>query len=146
MGDRTVNRLVILGVAASDAHVVANQLIAMHLRHHGFRVVNLGACTPLAEFADAWAAHPDAVAVIIGSLNGHARQDLDGLARLRAAGRIGCPVIVGGNLSVGSHKDPQLRQRILDLGVDHVLDDVTELVPLLDMLGADARAVEVRGG
>jgi methylaspartate mutase sigma subunit len=129
-----VNRLVILGVAASDAHAVANQLIAAHLRDHGYDVVNLGVCTPLAEFAAACDRHPDAVAVIIGSLNGHVRQDLTGLAELRATGRIRPPVVVGGNLSVGSHKDPLMRQRVLGLGADHVLDDVTELLPLLDTL------------
>ena len=36
----------------------------------GLVVVNLGVCTPLAEFAAAHQAHPEALAVAIGSLNG----------------------------------------------------------------------------
>ena len=62
--------MIILGVAESDAHAVANHLIAMHLREHGFDVLNLGVCTPLADFAAAHLAHPETNAVVIGSLNG----------------------------------------------------------------------------
>ena len=133
-------RTVILGVAASDAHAVANHLNAMHLREHGFHVVNLGVCTPLADFADAFDAHPDAEAVVIGSLNGHAPVDLRDLPTLRAAGRLRCPVIVGGNLSVGSHKSELDRARLYELGVDHILDDPYELPLLLDLLHSARRA------
>ena len=60
-------RLLILGVAASDSHAVANILIARYLRGLGFEVVNLGPCTPVAEFARACRDHPAAEAVLIGS-------------------------------------------------------------------------------
>ncbi|SDH85593.1 glutamate mutase subunit S [Actinokineospora alba] len=122
---------VILGVAASDAHAVANILIAESLREAGFLVVNLGVCTPLPEFAEAYQANPTAVAVVVGSLNGHAYDDLRDLPALRARGLLGCPVVVGGNISVGSTKSDRDRARLEQLGVDHVLDDVAHLVPLL---------------
>ncbi|MFF2148173.1 cobalamin-dependent protein [Kitasatospora sp. NPDC058190] len=138
-------RMVILGVAESDAHAVANHLIGMQLRGHGFTVLNLGVCTPLEEFADALDAHPQAEAVLIGSLNGHAHQDLQGLPELRAAGRLRCPVIVGGNLSVGSHKTEADLERLRELGVDHLLSDADELVLLLDRLRA-ARGAELCHG
>ncbi|HEY0165699.1 MAG TPA: cobalamin-dependent protein [Jatrophihabitans sp.] len=131
-----MQRLVILGVAESDAHAVANQLIAHHLRASGFTVMNLGVCTALADFAAACGRHPEAEAVLIGSLNGHAMQDLEGLLDLKLSGAISCPVIVGGNLSVGSHKGPDLRDRLLRQGVDHIADDISELLPLLDTLQA----------
>lgn len=130
-------RQVILGVAASDAHAVANQLIAMMLRRRGFVVINLGVCTPLAEFAAAWQANPAAEAVIVASLNGHAFEDLRGLDELKRSGRIGCPVIVGGNLSVGSRKDDNDVSRLHGIGVDHVLSDPDELPALLDRIAAD---------
>jgi methylaspartate mutase sigma subunit len=136
-------RPVILGVAASDSHAVANHLIAQSLRREGFTVVNLGTCTPVAEFADACARHPDALAVAIGSLNGQIHEDLRDLAAAQEAGRITCPVIVGGNLSVGSTKDPAAITRLYELGVDRVLASVSELVPVLDGLLAAAPAATV---
>lgn len=138
-----MQRLVILGVAESDAHAVANQLIAHQLRASGFTVVNLGVCTPLADFAAACGRHPEAEAVLIGSLNGHAMQDLEGLLDFKLSGAIACPVIVGGNLSVGSHKEPDLCRRLLAQGVDLIAGDICELLPLLDTLHAGA-AVEAR--
>lgn len=128
------SRLVILGVAASDSHAVANHLIAYALRSHGFTVVNLGTCTPVAEFADACVRHPETEALIIGSLNGQIHEDLHDLAEKRNAGLITCPVIVGGNLSVGSTKHASAVQRLYRLGVDHVLNHPDELFPLLDEL------------
>lgn len=129
-------RVVILGVAASDAHAVANQLIAMMLRQHGFVVINLGVCTPLEEFAEAYRAHPYAEAILIGSLNGHAYEDLKGLPQLRSTGELACPFIVGGNLSVGSNKSPETANRLRDLGVDHILDTAEQLPALLDRLAS----------
>lgn len=136
-------RVLILGVAASDAHAVANQLIAMMLRQEGFVVINLGVCTPLEEFAEAYRAHPQAEAVLIGSLNGHAYEDLKGLPQLRSAGQLACPIIVGGNLSVGSHKSPETANRLRALGVDHILEDPHELPALLDQLAAQRTLVMV---
>lgn len=132
------SRLVILGVAASDAHAVANQLIAMYLRNRGFSVLNLGVCTPLSDFADAHTAHPDAEAVIIGSLNGHLYQDLADLPWLRQSGRLRCPVIVGGNLSVGPVKAEEIYERLWRLGVDWIVEDFEELPRVLDKIHAAA--------
>jgi methylaspartate mutase sigma subunit len=124
-----VPRLVILGVAASDAHAVANQVIAMMLRQKGFVVINLGVCTPLEEFADAYRAYPHAEAVLIGSLKA--------LPQLRSAGELACPIVVGGNLSVGSHKSPETANRLRALGVDHILDSADGLTALLDRLAGE---------
>ena len=137
-------RLVVLGVAESDAHAVANQLIALQLRDYGFTVVNLGVCTPLGDFADAVDAHPQAEAVLIGSLNGHAHHDLRELPALRAAGRLHPPVIVGGNLSVGSRTTEADLSRLRDLGIDHILTDSNEIVLLLDRLRSTVKAAELK--
>ncbi|MEU8472967.1 cobalamin-dependent protein [Streptomyces sp. NPDC029006] len=142
----TAARKVILGVAASDSHAVANHLIAFFLRGLGFEVVNLGTCTSVEEFAEACVRHPEAEAVIIGSLNGHVHEDLRGLDRAKQSGLITCPVIVGGNLSVGSHKDGSSHDRLYAAGVDHILGDPSELPDLLDTLHAGReRAVVALG-
>ncbi|MDO0924965.1 cobalamin-dependent protein [Streptomyces sp. TG1A-8] len=130
--------VIVLGVTASDAHSVANQLIAHHLRSEGYTVVNLGACTPVEEFARAVREHPGTLAVVIGSLNGHAYDDLRDLPAARATGELACPVILGGNLSVGSRKDPRALERLHRLGVDHILSEMGELVPLLRDLARQA--------
>ncbi len=144
MNANTAPRVLILGVAASDAHAVANQLIAMMLRQKGFVVINLGVCTPLEEFAEAYRANPQAEAVLIGSLNGHAYEDLKALPELRSEGQLACPIILGGNLSVGSHKGPETANRLRALGIDHILQDPHQLPALLDQLAA-ARTPELVG-
>ncbi|MEV0567595.1 cobalamin-dependent protein [Dactylosporangium sp. NPDC050588] len=141
-----MQRLVILGVAHSDAHAVANHLIAMQLREYGFTVVNLGVCTPLADFAAALEANPTAEAVVIGSLNGHAYADLADLPALRAAGRLRCPVVLGGNLTVGSHKSAGGIERLRGLGVDHILENPFELPVVLDLIREAATAGRVAAG
>jgi methylaspartate mutase sigma subunit len=113
---------VILGVTGSDTHVVANHLIAHMLRENGYKVVNLGACTPLQDFMEAHAQNPDALAIVIGSLNGHAKDDLRGLLETKEQYGIRCPVILGGNLSVGSKKELGLEEYFKKLGVDLVLN------------------------
>lgn len=136
-------RTVILCVAASDAHVVANRLLAYFLTHCGFSVINLGACTPLHEVAEALQEHPDAEAVIIGSLNGHAYQDLSPLPTMRASGWITCPVVLGGNLSVGASKQNRAVERLRALGINCILNDFAELPAALDHLRDQHVAVRV---
>ncbi|MDJ1132756.1 cobalamin-dependent protein [Streptomyces iconiensis] len=137
-------RSVVLGVAASDAHAVANHLIAHSLRSLGFEVINLGTCTPVSEFAAACAEHPEVEAVVIGSLNGHAQEDLRDLPKAKESGAIPCPVVLGGNLSVGSHKEKATLERLYALGVDHILGDPAELPAVLDRLRDERRAADLR--
>ncbi|MEU9508350.1 cobalamin-dependent protein [Micromonospora sp. NPDC048170] len=131
---RPGRRTVILCVAASDSHVVANHLIAHLLRSHGFNVVNLGACTTVSDICDALLRWPEAEAVLVGSLNGHARQDLADLPEAKDRGAITCPVIVGGNLSVAVADDISKDAALYALGVDHILRDPSTIPTLLDRL------------
>jgi methylaspartate mutase sigma subunit len=126
---------VVLGVAASDAHVVANHLIAMFLRRQNFEVINLGACTPTEDFMRAASQASDCVAVLIGSLNGHALDDLADLPRLRAQYRVDAPVLVGGNLSVGAIKDDRVVRELQALGVDMLLQHPRQLIGAFQPLG-----------
>jgi methylaspartate mutase sigma subunit len=134
---------VILGVAASDAHVVANHLIAMYLRHQNFEVINLGACTPTEDFMKAADQAPNVVAVLIGSLNGHALDDLSDLPRLRRQYRVDAPVMVGGNLSVGAIKDDRVIRELYALGVDLVLQHPRQFIGALEMHQAEKHALRL---
>lgn len=128
------DRVIILGVAESDAHVVANKLIEYELSLSGFRVINLGACTPVQEFVDAFQSNPYADAMVIGSLNGHAYEDLKSIRDAKEHLLIGCPIIVGGNLGVTRDQAAKVKEELLLLGVDYVLDDAAALPLLLHQL------------
>lgn len=135
---------VILGVAGSDTHVVANHLIAHMLRENGYNVVNLGACTPLRDFMEAYTQHQDAIAIVIGSLNGHAKDDLRGLQELKQQYGVSCPVILGGNLSVGSQKELGLEEYFKALGVDIVMNRpelLTQHLHALSAAGSTSNAI-----
>ncbi|MER8801157.1 cobalamin-dependent protein [Mesorhizobium sp. M0998] len=127
-------RFIILGVAESDAHVVANKLIEYELSLAGFSVINLGACTPVNEFVAAFQSHPYADAIVIGSLNGHAYEDLKSIRDAKRDLLISCPVIVGGNLGVTREQAAETKEELLSLGVDYVLQDAAELPLLLHQL------------
>lgn len=127
---------VILGVAASDAHVVANKLIEKLLVSHGYHVVNLGACTTIDEFGEAYAHNKPVLAIVIGSLNGHAVSDMTGLELAKRQYKITCPVILGGNLSVGSQKNESVFTTLYQLGVDLILRDPRELLTTLASLSS----------
>ena len=124
-----MKRKVILAVTESDAHVVANHLIAYQLRHSGYEVVNLGACTSVQDLSAAYSENSDAMAILIGSLNGHAREDLKDLPALSE--KASCPIIVGGNLSVGSQKLANEQDDFFKLGATHVLQSHHQVLPLL---------------
>ena len=122
-------------ILASDAHVVGNVLAERYLTSVGYEVVNLGAQTQLDEIVDALHVHPDALAVAIGSINGHLLADLRGLGPLRRNGLIPCPVLVGGNLGVGARRDRTAERRaILAAGVDSIVDSIEDLPGVLRTL------------
>lgn len=125
---------VILGVTESDCHVVANQLIASLLRSEGYEVVNLGVCTSVKEFGEAFSEHSDSLAILVGTLNGHGLQDLSRLPEVIEKCHIEIPILLGGNLSVGSRKDPHYEKDYFRLGVTHIFKEISELLPWLDFL------------
>lgn len=120
--------IVILGVTKSDAHVVANNLIYHFLKENGFQIVNLGCCTPIKEFMEAYLHNRDALAIVIGTLNGHALEDLETLKIAKQIHQVSCPVFLGGNLSVGSLKKFGLEEEFFKLGVDKIINTPRELL------------------
>lgn len=125
---------IILCVAASDAHVVGNHMIAMFLRDHGLEVINLGAATSIEEMMEAYQQHPDVLAIVIGSMNGHAVDDLAGLGNAKRDYQVRCPIFLGGNLSVGSHKTSKEIDMLLNDGVSEIVSDPERLLTMLKKL------------
>lgn len=122
---------VILGVTESDCHIVSNRIIEFLLKSKGYDVINLGACTSVHEFSEAYQSNPDTMAIVIGTLNGHGYEDLQELKATKKEHSITCPIILGGNLSVGSKKESDIEQRYYKLGIDYILKEIDELFPLL---------------
>lgn len=89
-----------VGTIGSGAHVVGVTLIEHALKEAGFEVTNLGAQTAQSEFVAA-AERKNVDAVLVSSLDGHAKENCEGLhEEFRAAG-LDPTTYVGGNLSVG---------------------------------------------
>ncbi len=126
--------LVILGVAESDCHVVANQMIGLYLQGLGFHVINLGVCTSVECFMQTYQMYPAALAIAIGSLNGHAEEDLKELAVLKEAYQVTCPIFLGGNLTVGGLDAPDVESRFLSLGITAIVRSPHLLGQRLDTL------------
>lgn len=122
---------VILCVAASDAHVVGNHMIAMFLRDNGLDVINLGAATSIEEMMEAYQMNPDVLAIVIGSMNGHAVDDLAGLGNAKRDYQLRCPIFLGGNLSVGSQKTNREVETMLNDGVSEIVSDPEHLLKIL---------------
>lgn len=130
--------LVIIGVAASDAHVTANKLLEVFLLEADFAVLNLGACTSCQEFIEAYQRFQGALAIAIGSLNGHAREDLKSLKILKQQYQVRCPIFLGGNLHLGSNRNVIAENQALctALGADEFLSDFESLrIRLLSISG-----------
>jgi len=134
---------VILGVAGSDSHVVGNKLIEKLLIANGFEVINLGACTPIEEFATTFSLHPDALCIAIGSLNGHAIGDTIGLDLLKKRYKVDCPVVIGGNLSVGSEKCESTKDSLYKNGIDYILSSPDDLLSFLGDIDTDGEYQEI---
>lgn len=124
---------IVLAMTESDAHVVGNKLLEIFLNESGFNVNNRGACTPLEEVFQA-ASKEATLAIVLGSQNGHALEDISELNNLRV--KYGCdsPVIMGGNLSVGANKSDDLADKISASGVDYIISEFDELIKALDKI------------
>lgn len=125
---------VIIGVAESDIHVVANNLIEIRLEAQGYNVINLGCTTSIHEFVGEGRRCHNLLAIAIGSLNGHAYGDLSPLKDYHVRNQLPCSIILGGNLSIGKTKARELKDKFYALGVDYILDTIGQLSPVLNAL------------
>jgi excisionase family DNA binding protein len=88
--------LVVIGAPAADQHSLPSALVADLLRGQGFEVIDLGANTPAASFAETAQHAPRLVAVVIGVTTPASDRTVQATVReLRRSG-IAAPVLVGG--------------------------------------------------
>jgi methylaspartate mutase sigma subunit len=124
---------VIIAVTESDVHVVGNRLLEMALLKEGFRVINLGVCTSTQDLVEAYRSNDNIIAIAIGSINGHAGQDLSGFGQLRRDYQISCKIFFGGYMEVGrrARMEDFSEDRLEVFGIDEILDDIPQLVTRL---------------
>lgn len=114
---------VIVTGLSSDAHTWNLVYLQLLLEELGCRVTNLGACTPDEVIIDECVSqHTDLL--VIGSLNGHGRQDGIRLIRaLRQAPALAStPVVIGGKLDVTGGANGETAARLLAAGYDAVFE------------------------
>lgn len=124
---------VILAVCESDSHTVANQLIQWTLENEGYHVSNLGAFISVRDIYKELESQQKVLAILVGSLNGHAVNDLRQLEFYKKK-YPDVPVIFGGNLSVSLIEKEKSMKKLYDLGVDFILDSIDEILPALENL------------
>ena len=94
----------VTGVIGNDVHISGIRILEYALKKAGFKVVSLGAMTPAEDFINA-AIETKADAILISSLNGHARIMAQGFRdKCIEAGLQDIILYIGGMLVVGEDR------------------------------------------
>jgi methylaspartate mutase sigma subunit len=135
-------RTIVTGVIGSDTHIVGNRILSMALEKAGYKVVALGALTPVGDFIKA-AIETNADAIMVSSLYGQGELDCRGFRDLcLEAGLENILLYVGGNLVVGKQDWPSVEARFLHMGFDRAAPPGTRIETVLDWLRRDFAARE----
>ena len=95
-------KVLVIGVIGSDVHAVGNKILYHAFTEAGFDVVNLGVMVSQEEYISA-AIESDADAIVVSSLYGQGELDCRGMReKCDEAGLTGIPLLVGGNIVIGS--------------------------------------------
>jgi methylaspartate mutase sigma subunit len=132
----STNPVVIVGTIGSDAHVIGVTLIEHALEEAGFSVTNLGAQTSQSEFVSA-AKREDADAILVSSLDGHAKQNCEGFHEALSEAGLDLITYIGGNLSVGQSDFAAVRKTFEQLGFNRVYDPAAGFDAVVESLRAD---------
>ncbi|MGD8108877.1 hypothetical protein [Vibrio sp. TRT 17S01] len=119
-----IKRTAILMGAESDAHAVANYVVEKVLIEHKFKVTNLGVCTSLQELNSALDKEDDLSIIVIGSTNGHALSDMEGLQSILTSKNITCPIVLGGRLSIDGSSEESTRRELASHGITDYFDSI----------------------
>ena len=131
---------VVTGVVGSDTHIVGNRILSMALEKAGYKVVALGALTPVSDFIKA-AIETSADAILVSSLYGQGELDCQGFRDLCVeAGLDDILLYVGGNLVVGKQDWSSVERRFLDMGFDRAAPPGTRIETVLAWLEKDFAA------
>jgi methylaspartate mutase S subunit len=132
--------VVVTGTVGIDSHVIGTKFLSCVLRERGVRVIALGAQTPPEEFIQA-AAKNGADAIMITSLYGMARMDLEGFReKCTEAGIGGILLYIGGILGIGARNFRDDEAAFRRLGFDRVYPPQSDPAQSVRDLVADLEA------
>lgn len=138
--DQFCKGIVILGGTESDTHVVSLYLAAIMLGESGYDVINRNCQNPVAELMAEAPGDAPVLAYVVCNQNGHALEDLRDLRSHKSAD---IPVILGGHYTLGCNNKRGQQIQLRAIGVDHFVETLEELLPLLDRI-ADRQDVSAR--
>jgi methylmalonyl-CoA mutase cobalamin-binding subunit len=134
---------IIMGGTESDTHVVSLYVAALMLQEAGYRVINRACQNPVAELMAEPPGGGPVLAYVVCNQNGHALEDLRNLRQFKPAAT---PVILGGHYTLGCHDKPVQQGRLREVGVDHFVESLEELIPMLDQIAALQSAPQLLTG
>lgn len=139
-GDKSKGTLV-TGVIGNDVHISGIRILEHALKKAGFTVVSLGVMTPQEDFINA-AIETRADAILVSSLNGHAKIACQGLReKCVEAGRKDILLYLGGMLVVGEARFEMtwsdIEGMFREIGFDRVFPQTVLPGPVIAQLEAD---------
>jgi methylaspartate mutase sigma subunit len=113
-------RTLVTGVIGYDVHLIGIRLVERALRGAGYSVVSLGVQVSPEEFIAA-AMETNAGAILISSLDGHARLWVQGFReKCRESGLADILLYLGGMLTIGESKWEDTEKMFKDMGINRV--------------------------
>ncbi|MGA0443338.1 MAG: hypothetical protein ACO3M0_05415, partial [Candidatus Nanopelagicaceae bacterium] len=91
----------ILGVVGSDVHCVANQLLEVEFRNHGYAVINLGVALDEGVILQSLSGEGNEF-VLLGTINGDIEPAISEIKAVRARYSKNVVIVVGGNVVLGA--------------------------------------------
>ncbi|MEZ0068072.1 methylaspartate mutase sigma subunit [Streptacidiphilus sp. MAP12-20] len=143
-------RDVIVTSTSSDSHTWNLVFLQLVLEELGYRVTNLGACTPDDLIVTA-CLELRPVLVVVSTVNGHGHHDGPRVIRaIRGRSELATlPVVIGGKLDLAGGLDGSVPAALLEAGFDGVFQDGVALTEFCSFVGslptAGRRAVETVG-
>ena len=118
------NGTLVTGVIGNDVHIAGIRIVEYALRKAGYQVFSLGAMTTAQDFIDA-ALETKADAILVSSMNGHAKICCDGLRdKCIESGLKDIILYLGGMLVVGQDRFEMsweaVERTFLDMGFNRV--------------------------
>lgn len=123
MGNRQVNKSVVIGTIGLDAHMIGGWVLSEYYKAAGFKVTFLGAVVPQEEFIQA-ALETDADAILVSSSYGMGIIDCEGLRdKCIEAGIADIILYAGGTVAPAveiAKNWPEIERRFHEMGFNRV--------------------------